>query len=416
VLALLGAISVVTLIVDKKAARRPVLIIAAIILIGIYGALVGIGNPGVLHGMAVWVVAPILFGSWALSGDLVQLKLTIRTIAIMTAVVGGLILLYVGGVLGPIPQLVPSFVLDFVGMQYFEADDGSPTVSNFALSTLIAAAPMFITAALVPAHPLLPPKWASITVAVIAASAGLVGGRDITTLVMVAVPILMWIVGRIIGGPEANRWRSWLVPGGLAAAAVAGAAALTAAGNLSIVRTFSRVLSYVAPQGEVSVDDNVRVQQSQQLIDGWMQSPIFGNGLGATLDGYDRSSTKPWNFELQYHVLLFQTGFVGALLAMVAIYFAGRAVLRVLQIRRDLAPVLLVTGAAAVAMLVANATNPYLQAPGNMWAPYLGLLALNAALVSAGTRADTIAPRVAGPPVDGGHSHEHRKDAANARD
>jgi hypothetical protein len=409
VLALLGVISVVTLIVDRKVARMPAAVVGLVVLIGVYGALIGIGNAGLLHGMIVWIVAPILFGAWALSGDMLQLKMTLRTIAIMTAVVGGLILLYVGGELEFIPQLVPQFVLDFVGMQYFEADDGSPTVSNYALSTLIAAAPMWITAAIVPAHPILPPKWASITVAIIAAGAGLVGGRDITTLVMVAVPILMWIAWRIIGGRAANTPRSWIVPGLLVIVGLAGVAVLTAIGNLSVVRTFTRVLSYIVPQGEVSVDDNVRLNQAQQLIDGWMQSPFFGNGLGATLDGYDRSSTKPWNFELQYHVLLFQTGIVGVTLALVAAFLVAHLTLRVLRDRRDLAPVLLVAGAAALAMLIANATNPYLQAPGNMWAPYLGLFALQAALQSSRSVRDAVVADVA--EEQDRHGHDEQADS-----
>ena len=105
-----------------------------------------------------------------------------------------------------------------------------------------------------------------------------------------------------------------------------------------------------------SGNKTIRGIQSDYLLTGFWEHPLFGSGAGATIDGYIRSTTAPWSFELSYHVVLFQSGIVGGI-----IYFSGLCVIlisiiKTRKIDRKLYFSLLVT---YILILFANATNPY---------------------------------------------------------
>jgi hypothetical protein len=119
-------------------------------------------------------------------------------------------------------------------------------------------------------------------------------------------------------------------------------------------------------------------QQFDALLQGWLEQPFFGAGLGAVAPRVIRSVEQPWAYELSYLALLFHVGVVG-----VAVYAYG-AVWTLEQCRRvlreggplaaPLAAVLVGTGC----FLLANSTNPYLQKFDSLWVLFLPIAVVNA--------------------------------------
>lgn len=64
----------------------------------------------------------------------------------------------------------------------------------------------------------------------------------------------------------------------------------------------------------------IRNEQARQLIDGWQNSPVFGNGLNSYLSNYIRSSFTPWSYEMVYHALIYQSGIIGFSLFFSVVY------------------------------------------------------------------------------------------------
>jgi hypothetical protein len=140
-----------------------------------------------------------------------------------------------------------------------------------------------------------------------------------------------------------------------------------------------------------ALQQDIRILEGQELLNGWSGSPIIGHGFGATLNGFDRDPNRPWNFELQYHLILFQTGVIGILIGFLALLFTLRQLRTAARATPQFASTLLVTTAGAASVLVANAIDPYLQAPGHMWAIYLPLAVANIMLLSS-TRRPSLGP------------------------
>lgn len=379
VLTVFALTSVATIVVGRRQPSRTVWPIpVAVMVLGVYGSLVGAGNPGVWVGSLVWIVAPVLWGAWALAGDERYLRMILITSLACTILASIVTLVFVAGELGLMPAVLPELVQRQVGLELKgPSPAGGPDVSFLGLSTLVGAAPLWLTAAMLPSHPLLPKKGWSIAAGVLALATAFVAGRTALFVVTLVVPIAVWVVWRIVSRRSPRTRVQRYLPVAVGAGSVALAATL---GGTVLRGSFERV--YLAIVGQPrDPDDLVRVEQAGKLIDGWTSHPILGNGLGAIIDGYVRDEVRPWNFELQYHMILFQLGLVGAV-ALVAVFtFAVIGVVRAMRAHADFIPVFLVSLAAAAAMLIANASNPYLQAPGHQWAVYLPLLVVTAASV-----------------------------------
>lgn len=380
VLALLGIVSLLTVILQRsRPARESLIAVASVVLVGIYGTAVGFENPGVSSGALVWIVAPIIFGAWMFAGDRQAVKMILWTSAGATIFVSILILVYVLGESRILPQLLPTFVIEQGGFSFDHSARASTAITFYGLSTLVATAPMWLTAALLPRHELLPPKAVSIVAGVLALGATLVAGRAALTVVAVVVPLVVWLVWWL--STSRNRRSRWLTLAPLAAVvtAAAGIAALALSGISGLQQPFIRLLSVFTGQGQ-SASERIRAVQASKLLEQWLHSPIFGHGFGATIAGYARENARPWNFELQYHLVLFQVGLFGALVLAVGTAFAILGLCRAVRRQPEMLSPVLVGAAGAAAMLMANASNPYLQAPGNMWPVYFALMLLNVIL------------------------------------
>ena len=100
---------------------------------------------------------------------------------------------------------------------------------------------------------------------------------------------------------------------------------------------------------------NVRMSQSDVLIDGFMNSPVWGNGAGAVTPGYFRSSESPWMFELSYHAILFQSGLLGFFFYGMSIFSIGRTIKK-MTASKEWITALMVT---LIVVIISNSTNPY---------------------------------------------------------
>lgn len=137
--------------------------------------------------------------------------------------------------------------------------------------------------------------------------------------------------------------------------------------------------------GVKSTYDTIRQNEARILLS--PESPVqalFGSGIGATVDrgDYVREGLKdrPWQSDLPYHLTFYWTGFVGVAL-VVAVAVTGLLALRAAMRRAgELNGVLLVATVGAVALLVANASNPYMQALGHLWPLFFPFMIANVVL------------------------------------
>ncbi|MFM6369904.1 MAG: hypothetical protein ACKPGN_17050, partial [Dolichospermum sp.] len=65
--------------------------------------------------------------------------------------------------------------------------------------------------------------------------------------------------------------------------------------------------------------EDERTIQSAYLIDGFVNYPYFGSGLGVDA-GYLRSDNFPWLYELTYHQLFYNFGTFGVLIILVTAF------------------------------------------------------------------------------------------------
>jgi len=125
----------------------------------------------------------------------------------------------------------------------------------------------------------------------------------------------------------------------------------------------------------------LRKEQFYSLLNGWLQSPLIGKGLGtsATLI---RSTTAPWSYELTYMSRLFHTGLLGVIIYGSLygwIFYTGLKIAR----RNPSSGVYIMPLLAGLAgMLIANATNPYIGAFDYMWITFLPLAFINGLMVN----------------------------------
>jgi hypothetical protein len=82
--------------------------------------------------------------------------------------------------------------------------------------------------------------------------------------------------------------------------------------------------------------------------------------------------------------MLWSVGIVGSLALLGLSVVAVWAFVSAARADPTMLVILLATASGAVSMMIANATDPYLQAPGQMWPVYLVLMVVNIVLV--GTR------------------------------
>ena len=400
VIGLFGFVAFVVVVFGHRPLAPEILgAIGLVLLVGLMGAIVGVDNPGLTGGILVWLVSPVIFGLWVFSGDERLIKTLLHVALFATILLSTGILLYVGGNLGVIPQIVPPLLMEQAGAGFGSDQSGFIGIRYLGLSSLVALAPMWVTASIVASHELLPRRLLCVLAAVLATAATLVAGRNAIVVVLVLVPVVVWLLARLLtrGGPSK-------IPPSKVLLSLLSLCLLTFAlpriiANAGLQRTWASLTSFLTDTERSGSSESIRNTQADQLLKAWADAPFFGQGWGAVVVDYVRSESRPWTFELQYHMLLFQVGIAGAMVLSAAAVLSVVAILGAIKVRPDILPVVLVTGAAALAMIIANASNPYLQAPGHMWSVYLVLMVANVALSGVRTTGGNGATFVQGRPI-----------------
>jgi O-antigen ligase len=119
----------------------------------------------------------------------------------------------------------------------------------------------------------------------------------------------------------------------------------------------------------------IRTEQFESLIDGWLSSPLFGNGLGAVASVI-RDSNQPWAYELTYISLLFQTGIVGVLFYLLLVFYIIWQSIKLMKNKINIEYILpYLIG--MISFLIGTASNPYLFKFDYMWVIFLPIMLIN---------------------------------------
>ena len=125
----------------------------------------------------------------------------------------------------------------------------------------------------------------------------------------------------------------------------------------------------------------LRREQFFALLQGWMDNPLLGAGLGAGVESSVRSA-QTWQYELFYMSLLFQTGVIGFtiyLASVVWIYWMGFKMIRSGErLGLHMCPILVGTSC----FLAASATNPYLGTFCGIWPIFFPIALINVWLLT----------------------------------
>jgi hypothetical protein len=148
--------------------------------------------------------------------------------------------------------------------------------------------------------------------------------------------------------------------------------------NDRFLQEFSSIFVFDDPGAESNL---LRKEQYDALIQGWKTSPIWGSGLGSVAAGSIRDPIAPWNYELSYIALLFQTGIIGVIIYTFSICWI---VFKSMQLSRKSghnAVLLLPFICTLICFLLANATNPYLAKFDYLWVIFLPIGIMNSILL-----------------------------------
>ena len=405
VLGAMGALAVGALVLARRRLAGPLVpVLLTTFVFALAGLAAGPTSPGITSGILVFGAAPLLYWLITAAVDEKTLRAALTTAAVVTVWLGGTIAVFVAQETGGLPHVLPSWLLDQYGAAFggeygrAAADAGSYTQIRFyGLTTLVATGPMWVASLVVTRDSLLPPMWLRVLAAVAATAGTLAAGRRALALVLVLSPLLAWgiklLVARRRSARLPVRHRRAAVLGGAAAVLLLTVVPGTSGVVVAALGVLTGYLTGADDAGGSSPDDQLRTYQAGRLLEAWSERPLFGHGFGAVLNDFSRSTAEPWRWELQYHALLFWTGLVGALLLVLGAALSLNAVIRAARARPDLVPSLVVACTASAAMLIANATNPYLQAPARVWSIFLPLAVANVMLLS------TARPRQPVPPT-----------------
>ncbi len=271
--------------------------------------------------------------------------------------------------------------------------------------------------------PYLPPVWLRTLAASLAILGAVVSWRRAVVLILVVSPIIavvMLVALRFRNAkPESPRFTGRAVLRVGVVAVVAIALSLLTQPHFASMFTSAVGSSTKIVEGQpaklpttdlpsvddksltVSADDaladEIRKNESQNLLTPHSAADLLvGRGFGASIDrGEVVRDMKPWQTELQYHAIFYWTGIIGILLILAVFLTSLRVVRKAFRIDDPLRASLYVSSVGAVAALAANATNPYLQAPGHMWPVFLPLMIASAILAARSRAEEASAPELA---------------------
>ena len=367
-----------------------------VVALGIYGNALGITNPFPVSTFAVFLIAPAMYLVCVAAATTSALRSFMIAAVIGTLLVSVILLVFIAGEAGVVHQLVPSWVITNLDLKA-TFRDGASQARSWGLSSLNGLGPIWVASLFVRRHVLLPPWWLRLVCAVLALATAVLSARDAITLVMLLAPFIALLLRVTLFRTRRTpiwlpkRPWQWITIGAavLVAAILVIPRVLSSGPIASVLSAIGSFFGVTSASGDAN--QSIRSTEASYLLNGWSLNPIFGAGFRSVVPGYARASEIPWSLELQYHVLLFSVGLIGVTIALCALV-AGILFLRKAVVAApDYMPILLVTTTGAIAMLIANATNPYLVAPAHQWAIFLPLAVATVAMHSVAEKRDATA-------------------------
>lgn len=330
-----------------------------------------LGAPGALRLGTVHFVWPVLYmlfiGLLEEPGTLVYFQKTIVLAALVAALMG--LTLVVGSLVGYGP-MVSNFLASQEGIVAFY--DGFVRYRLTNIPTLIYGAGFFLAYLSLPLAQRSNWRgwswilWVTLLPMLVAI---ILSGRRAAWLVVLLMPAI--ILGLMLASRQPIRARPWVMLLVIAVGLFLGIREYFDLEMSSLIREFWNAFDFSAEQSA-----SVRVQQGDALIQGWIEKPIIGHGLGAGA-GVVRAIEEPWAYELVYAALLFQAGLIGVVLYAVGIAWVFIAGTRIVRQIPESASIMLPLLAGLAGFLIANATNPYLSKFDYLWALFLPVAAIN---------------------------------------
>lgn len=312
------------------------------------------------------------------------------------------------------------FILNNVGVWpdslYVELDQGQAIgfyegfiqFNLYSVASLIFLTPFFVAALMNSRASGFPVRMVWLTISVTMGSiVSILSGRKALWVVLIITPFLVWLFKKFQPTlPNRRTASAWVPLSVVWVLMVVGTGYFFTAVDVTfdienilgeILGGFDFTGAAGGVQGSGGAGGIERGEQLPALIEGWLNSPIFGNGLGAHASVI-RSDVQPWAYELAYIAMLFHTGIVGVAIiaSMLAwIYWRG---LRILKEGGKLSAIMSPTLVGLTCFLIANATNPYLFKFDYMWVLFWPLALINFHLLkSKNDRVRTLGPsRVSG--------------------
>lgn len=341
-----------------------------------------LNTPGAIRQLSVFVLWPLVY--CFLLGAVTDFKNIVSLVKIMVYA------------LIAISFYSAMYILNAVGVWpdflYFELDQGQAIgiyegfmeFNLYSISSLIFLVPFSIAAFLSTRSKAFPVGrlWLMFAM-MMGIGVSILSGRRALWLALIVAPLITWFFIMLSGFWNHKRKssvaESFLMAAVVAIALGSGGYLLgTLSVSLEMSAIFSELLRGFDFSGTSGGGDSAisRVQQFTALVEGWLRSPFFGNGLGASAS-LIRSDEQPWAYELVYVALLFQTGLIGCAIyigAIAWIYWRG---IKLLKENGPIAAIMLPTLVGMTCFLIANATNPYLAKFDYMWVIFWPLALIN---------------------------------------
>ena len=352
--------------------------------IGVCWALLGgfRHNPGAVFSSMVYVLWPAIYGVFvARANDLVIVRTLLRLCVFATLCIGVSVMYYVSWDAGFIPDALYVDLGTGGGINYYS---GFTQMRFYAISSLIFLVPFLIASLLIlPGVEVFVGRtwiWLALGVGSVLV---FLSGR-IALMVNVAVaPFAAILFGLMLPSGDqrkgvAQAWKRipivvlFVV---LSGALLAGTVQWNWASQWAFITE-----GFDFQKGSESAA--VRREQFEPLIRGWADEPLFGQGLGAVTPGVVRNEERPWEYELQYVLMLFQMGVIGTLAYSAGVVWMYRMSFKIIGSGGALGRYMAVVLVGTTCFLIANATNPYLQAYGHLWVLYLPIAMINIWLLS----------------------------------
>jgi hypothetical protein len=258
--------------------------------------------------------------------------------------------------------------------------DGGFMVSTLNVSTFIFAIPFLMTHVLLPAElSSLSRGWRKFTWLVLVLSIGMMAftGRRALYLDILATPIFIFVFVMLSRLRKEFNFKKFII-----------LLLFLFIIPLSLVVLFGSSISDRVNDFLLAFDSDMvnrgfadRNEQAHALMNGLLQSPVFGHGHGSFSAASIRDIDQPWAYELSYLALLYQVGLFGFAVYSFCILWLFYMLVRMLRKRvvqpSEILPWLVATSA----FLAANATNPYLAKFDYLWVIFMPVAILNSLLI-----------------------------------